>query len=77
MANLQNKIEPDRDTGGLSVRVAGFLWCELDLWQNKRGGWCFLQNKKEENEEEIGEGERVGRLAGYNLNIFDRLIDEY
>jgi hypothetical protein len=36
-----------------------------------------LQNKKEENEEEIGEGERVGRLEGYNLNIFDRLIDEY
>jgi hypothetical protein len=37
---------------------------------------CFLQYKKEE-EEEMGEGLRGGRLSGCNLNITDGFTDEY
>jgi hypothetical protein len=37
---------------------------------------CFLQNKKEE-EEEMGKGLRGGHLSGCNLNITDKFTDEY
>lgn len=33
---------------------------------------CFLHNKKEEREQEMGEREMRSRLLGYNLSIIVR-----